>query len=331
MAHKNELREIPRLLQQFIHDDLPLIENNVRQWRLGEGPIFVVGEAHSRAPAMMASYAFEVLLNRPVSARSAPILAEYTLRSIEPRSPLVAISRLGEDAEILHIARLATARGSAVWAVTAADQSSLAQMARAVIPVFHAEGCSSDAAWTIGAEVGAIALPMVAARVLRKLSPSEEKTFDEFVRLPRLIENTILGIQDAAGAFTQELRRFQTLFVSGGGFYHPIARHAATECRALGIRAQGVETTHFSASRPQETPSSSSVLFLSGSGCRLKKHVHAAARQARSAGMEIFAITDANDRDLVAQARSAMLLPQLQEPAGAVLALSVLQWMFALG
>jgi fructoselysine-6-P-deglycase FrlB-like protein len=330
MSLKSHVLQIPRLLQQFVETDLGQVEKLVRQWRLGEGPIFVVGEAPSDGVVVMAGYAFESLLGRAVSATPAAAFAEYTVHSMEPRSIVLAVSRLGENEEMIQAANLAKSRGTALWAITAAEQSRLAKMARAVVPVFRGEGCVNDAAWAVGAQAAVLAMAMVAARVLRRPLPEEKNLGEEFNRLPRLIEDTLPRVQDAARSLAGELTRLRKLVIAGGGFYHPVATQAAAGLRAQKIEAEGCEITGLLPSRRGDEQPPSGAVLVSGSRCRLKIHAQEAARQARLAGGEVFAITDTNDRELADRSKLAILLPMLTEPAGAILALSVLEWVRAL-
>ncbi len=329
MNIKNDVLEIPRSLQRFVETDLAQIEKQVRQWRLGEGPIFVVGEVSCEAAVGTASYAFESLLARPAPARVASTFTEYTLHSLEPRSVVLAVSRSGENEEVLRAANLAKSRGSALWAVTAAEQSRLSKMARAVLPVFQGEAGRSDAAWIVGAQAAVLALAMVAARILRQPSAEERNLEEEFHRLPRLMEDTLLRVQDAARSLAGELTRLRKVVIAGGGFFHPVAAQAAAGLRACNMDAEGCEITDFRPSPQRDGPPASGVLLFSSSRCRLKRQAHEAARLARFAGEEVFAVTDTNDRDLAARSKLAILLPTLEEATGAVLAASVSRWVLA--
>jgi DNA-binding MurR/RpiR family transcriptional regulator len=330
MSLRNDVFEIPRLLQRFLDAGLKQAENVIRERRLGEGPIFVVREDAFEGAAAIATYAFESLLGRPALVRAASAFGEYTIRCVVPTSAVLAVSRLGQSDEVLRAATLARARGAALWAVTAADESPLAKLAHAVIPVFLDEECSNNPAWVVGASAAMIALPMVASRILRRLTPEEKKLQEEFFRLPRLMEDMLTRVQGAARSLGGELASLPELVVSGAGFYHSVALQAAKELRAGGILTEADDLADLLPTRRKEGAHSRGTLLISGSDCLLKRRVHEVARRARLAGEDLFAITDSNDQKLSARSRLALLLPPLQEPSGALLALSAIEEIVAL-
>ena len=72
-------------------------------------------------------------------------------------------------------------------------------------------------------------------------------------------------------------------------------------------------------------------MFVSGSRLRAKRLLHVTADEVEAKGCRVFSMTDSNDRELVDRSEMAVLLPQVSEVGGSVLALALLEFMAVSG
>jgi glucosamine 6-phosphate synthetase-like amidotransferase/phosphosugar isomerase protein len=169
-------------------------------------------------------------------------------------------------------------------------------------------------------------LALVAAQVLKRHHHHLDVLEEEFGQLPGQVERIQTHLQDAVHALAAELKDLSALAVVGGGFYHPVALHAARLLNQNSLlRAEGMEEGAFRAVAPAPGAAAGAVLFLSGTHCRLKKRMHAISGEAQKAGMKTFSVTDGNDRQLQETASLSLLLPELTEMTGATLTLALAQ------
>ena len=79
MNFKHEVLNVPAALPQFLEKDRGALEKLVRETRWGEGPLFVLSDAHLLPAGLAAAYTFESLGGWPVVARSALDFRAYAL------------------------------------------------------------------------------------------------------------------------------------------------------------------------------------------------------------------------------------------------------------
>lgn len=325
MDARKEIRDVPRTLKEALDKGRPEFEAVVRRTRWGEGPLFLIGSGSSYFIALTGASAFEGLLGWPAIARRAEDFAAYSASLIRPRSVVLAISTAGDSPETLAAAREARSRGAALLALTAVATSPLAEMADGVFLVRSGEetGTGLGADFCLQAAMGYIGL--VAARTLMRHHQKLDDLDREFEKLPDHAEGVLTRLSDALRSCAQELKSISNLRLVGGGFYYPAALHAAWDLKRLtSLEAGAYDVAEFHAEATM-LGAPNPVLFLSGSLCRLKKIIHHSAQKANAAGGKVYAITDANDRELAEAASLAVLLPALSEMTGSMLGLLFLQ------
>lgn len=327
MDLRQEILDIPRALGETLEKGRREYDALVRQTRWGDGPVFMVGSGGSLVAGLTGAYAFESLLGWPVVVREAALFEAYSASVLRPRSVLVALSESGESAETLAVARMARSHGAKVLAFTTQAQSALAKMADGVFLVRAGEEAGAGARTAVCQQAALSYVALVAARALKRHQPQTDALEAEFEKLPESVEWALTQFGDAVRSFASELQARQSLHVVGGGFYHPAALHWAGLLRKLtGIDARGHEAQEFAHGLLEKLGPDTTIVFLSGSRCRLKRQIHLLAESARKARASIFAVTDGNDRELADRSQLAVLLPMLSEMVGASVSLALLDW-----
>lgn len=327
MDIKQEILMTPGALRETLEKGRPEYEAIVRQTRWGDGPIYVLGSGASLLAGLAGAYAFEGLLGWPVVTRSAAGFEAYSASVLKPRSVVLAISPSGESSEILEAARVAKSRGATLLAMTGGPSSALAQMADGVFLVRAGEEQGPAIRSAICQQAAVCYVGLLAAKVLKRHHPQLAILEEEFGKLPERVEWVLAQLKDAARSLARELKSLERLSVAGGGFYHPTALVWALQLRTLaGIHAEGFEATEFRHGPLEMLRRDSTVVFLSGSRCRVKKELHQLVGEVRKAGAKLLALTDSNDRELSDRAALAVLLPLESEMVGSLLALAFLAW-----
>ncbi|HEV2348410.1 MAG TPA: SIS domain-containing protein [Terriglobia bacterium] len=316
----------PRDLRETLEKGRREFEAMVRRVRWGEGPLFVVGTGPSYFAALTGVFAFEGLLGFPVIARRAVDFEAYAASVLRQRSLVLALSNSGETAATLDAARAARARGAVVLAMTQNPASTLAQTADLMVQLRAGETTETFLSTHLCQQAAVGYLALVAAQVLKRHHHHLDVLEDEFAQLPAQVERIQTHMQDAVHALAAELKDLTALSVVGGGFYHPIALQAARLLYGNSrLRAEGVEEGAFRTEAPAPGAAAPAVLFLSGAHCRVKKRMHATSAEAQKAGMKIYSVTDANDRELQETSNLSLLLPELTEMVGSTLTLALVQ------
>jgi glucosamine--fructose-6-phosphate aminotransferase (isomerizing) len=325
MDLKAEILDIPHALRETLERGRTEYDALVRQTRWGDGPIYVVGSGSSLVVGLSAAYAFESLLGWPAVVREAAAFQAYSVSVLRPRSVLLAISPSGEDSETLEVARVARSRGATVLVLANNAQSALAKSADGVFLVRAGEEHGAGAKAAVCQQAAASYLGLVAARVLKRPHPQLDSLEADFEKLPAHVEWAFAQLTDAVRSFASELQGLRSLCAVGGGFYHPAALQWASLLKKLtAIDACGFEAVEFMHGRLDSLERGATVIFLSGSRCRAKKHVHRLAERVEKARARVLSITDGNDRELADRSTLALFLPVLSEMVGSTLALALL-------
>jgi fructoselysine-6-P-deglycase FrlB-like protein len=324
MDLRQEILDTPRALGETLEKGRPEFEALVRQTRWGDGPLYLTGSGSSYLTALEGVYAFEMLVGWPVVARPAQNFAAYGLPLFQPRSVLIAISRSGETEATLAVARAARAQGAHVLALTHQPSSALAGISEGTFLARSPEGAESGLQRTLVEQATVTYIALLAARVLKRHHPQLDALEAEFTKLPEQLEWMFTQLSDAAAALADALRPMPALWVVGGGFYHPTALQAARALSELArLPAQGCSVEEFLDHPAPPAGVETAALMVSGSRCRARRAVHQAAE--RAGRSRVFALTDANDRELADASALAAFLPPMSEAAGATTALAFLQ------
>lgn len=326
MNIKKEILEIPHALQKMSEEGRPQYDTLVRRVNWTERPVFMIGDGSSYMAALSGAWAFESLLGVPVVVRRSADFSAYTVRALTIRSLVIAVSNSNESEETLKAAKKAKNSGAVVWAIGSNPASELAKRSDAVVNCYAEESTVGGTLSVFCEHAVMLFLAMSAAHILRRPDLHEDEQEEELAKLPKHVEWMLNQISDAARALATEIASRPKMFVVGGGPFHSIALQAAYQLGDLaGVNAQGCELLQFNQGLRQIPQPDEGILYLSSSRCGLKSEVHQSVREIRQkAGQDIFAITDANDRQLSERATMTILLPVLTEPVGALLALAFL-------
>jgi len=322
MQAQSELISLPQTLTEMFTRARPDYERAVRGIRWGEAPVYLLGSASTLPAALAAGYAVEDLLGYPAVVREASSFLSYTLGTVRRGSVMVAVSNGAAAApRLVEAVQAARKQGAQVLAVTA-ESSPLALAADHVFVLPEvagnparglAEACLEHAA------VGYLAL--IAARLFKRPRASVDRLEDDWHDLPAHLEWIVSQLAAAVRSFAAELRSPGRVFLVGEGFYHPSALRAADLTprpdQVLGIDLAGLRL---------RLVSDAAVVFLSSSRSRTRKESADRAIELNARGAASLAVTDSNDHELLRASRLALLLPDLAELPGSVLALAVAGW-----
>jgi glucosamine--fructose-6-phosphate aminotransferase (isomerizing) len=323
---RQQILNLPNDLREMLEKGWSEWGEVVRGTRWGEVPIYLVAAGPSYAVGLAGAYAFESLLGWPTVVRTAEELRAYTQSALRPRSILIVLSWEG-SAKLLEVVRAAKARAAIVLALTCDAQSPLAKAADGVLLV-HGEQRSED---DISANVCQLAavhgIALVAVKTLKRPSPQIQTLEREFPSLPAHVEWVLTQLTDAVQSLAAELSGPRTLSVVAGGCYYPAALLAASVLRRLGkLRVQVLTCDELEACRTETLDPAESLLVLSGSRCRVKKPLHALIGRLSGAGVKVLAVTDHNEPEVTRRAALTVLLPNLSEPVGSIVAVTLLDW-----
>ena len=324
---RKELLEIPDALRQLSEEGLPLYDALIRRINWGERPVYLLGDGAAYPAALSGAWAFESFLGMPVIVERPGVFSAYTSRTLARRSLVIVVAGPEATEEALAAAQKARSRGAIVWAMTPDLAGELAGLAHATLNDYSGDSAADGPRAICCRHAALVFLAMAAARVIKSPARIPESREEELEKLPHHVEWVLNQISDAARALAKEIANLPELAVAGGGAFYPVALQGA--CRLHqpgGLRVRGFEALEFQQSRRQALQPGAGVLYLSSSRCGLKAQVHQSAGELRREGQQkLFAVTDANDRQLSERADMAVLLPILTEPVAALLTIVFLE------
>jgi D-arabinose 5-phosphate isomerase GutQ len=305
-------------------------EKLVRQTQWTKGPLVVLGSGASRLAGLAAARAFEWLLGWQVAVREPVEFVKYVLPALRPRSVVIAVSPSGEDEDLVDAVRRVRQRGATALAVTANTESSAARTAHAVFVLPYAEAMPPAPRTCFIEHATLLYIAVIAAAIFNPQHPLAGNWQEEFESLPGRLEWMRAHLSDAVVSARKAVEQAQRTIVAAGGLYHP----AALQAERLSWRNPGRCTLVFEPyplldGAPGGLNEADLALILSGSNCRIKQGVHAAAERLEQRKVRIFSVTDSNDRKLVESSQVAILLPVLSEVAGSLLEVAFVQWVFS--
>ncbi|HEY6290977.1 MAG TPA: SIS domain-containing protein [Terriglobia bacterium] len=327
MQVQSELMSLPQTLGEMFTRARPDYERAVRGIRWGEVPVYVLGSAGTLPAGLVAGYAVEGLLGYPVVVREVSSFLSYALGTVRSGSLVVAISS-GTSAEpdvleVVEAVQAARKLGAQVLAVTY-ESSPLCRAADRLFALPDVAGAPATGLAEACLEHAAVAyLTLIAARLFKRPNASLDRLEKDWRELPRHLDWIVSQLPAAVRSFAAELRSSRRIYFAGGGLYHPAALRAANlaprEDCVLGIDLAGLRSD-------RALTSDAAVVFLSGSRGRMRKEAADLATALKARGTACVAVTDSNDHDLIRAARLALLLPDLAELPGSILALAVGGW-----
>jgi fructoselysine-6-P-deglycase FrlB-like protein len=323
---RQQLANLPHALQETLDKRWAEWGEVVRRTRWGEVPIHLVGSGASFSVGLAGAYAFESLLGWSAVVRTPEEFQAYSQSALRPRSILVVISWQG-SVEWLELVRAAKARGAIVLAFTGDAQSPLAKAVDGVFLAGSGEDHRDDFTAAVCQLTAIHCLAVVAAQVLRRPSAEIGTLESELRALPGHINWVLTQLPDAVRSLAGELSSLGTISVLAGGVYYPAALLAASALRSLGRLRVEVFTPNELETGPAEVLEREGVvLVLSGSRCRVKKPLHDLIERSERAGVKILAVTDHNEPEVARRATLAILLPNLSEYVGSIVALTFVDW-----
>jgi glucosamine--fructose-6-phosphate aminotransferase (isomerizing) len=323
---RQQFVNLPRMLRETLEEGWLEWGEVIRRTRWGEVPIHIVGSRASFSVGLAGAYAFESLLGWPAVVRTPEEFQAYSQSALRPRSILIVISWEG-SAELLELVRAAKARGAPVLALTHDAQSPLAKAVDGVFLARGGEERRDDFTASVCQLTAVHCLALVAARILRRPSAQIEVLEGELRALPEHIEWVLTQLPDAVRSLANELSSLRALAVVAGGLYYPAALLAANALRSLGrLRVQVFTCDEIEALSTEALEPGEVLLALSGSRCRVKKPLHGLIERLHRGGVKVLAVTDHNEPQIARRAALAVLLPNLNEIAGAIVALTFLDW-----
>jgi len=323
---RQQFVNLPDALRETLEKSRPEWEEVVRRTRWGEVPIHLVGSGAAFSVGLAGACAFESLLGWPAVARTPEEFQAYSQSALRPRSILMVISWDG-SADLLELVRGAKAHGATVLALTRDAQSPLAKAADGVFLVRGGEERRDDFTAGVCQLTAVHCLALVAARILRRPSAQIDTLDGELRALPEHIKWVVTQVPDAVRSLAGELSGRRALSVVAGGLYYPAALLAANALRSLGRLRVQVFTCDEMEALPTEAFEPGEVLLaLSGSHSRVKKPLHGLIERLHRVGVKVLAVTDHNEPEVARHAALAVLLPNLSEFVGSIVALTFLEW-----
>lgn len=327
MGAKQEILAIPQALRAMLDSDRAEYEGLVRRTHWGDGPVYIVGGGSSEPSGLFGAYAFESLLGWSAVVRTPAMFRSYALSVLRPSSVLLLISS-GSDSEesLLEIARAARSRGATILVLTGEPASPVVRLSDGVFPLRTSDQRNRGLASMVCRQAALGLIALTALLIFKRYDKQAESLAKEFEGLPERVEWAFIQLDDALQQLASALMANRELQVVGGGFYHPVALQAAGLLRRMtGLPAAGFEPSEFCENPAETLGGETGAVFLCGTRCRLKDEIHAAARRAGKAGVQIYSITDSNDGALVNRSHVAVLLPVLSEMVGSTLALALFE------
>ena len=327
MQAQSELISLPQALTEIFTKGRADRERAVRAIRWGDGPIHVLTGSQALPAGLMARYALEDLLQRPVILREASSFLAYSLATLRTGAPVVAVSGENQAPELLE-AVLAVRRGGAQVLAVASPSSAIAQEAHQLFALPEVAG--SPAAGLAGACLEHAAMgffALIAARLLTRPAPALERLEKDWEALPGELDKIVAQFANAIRSLARELGSLSRVFFSGAGLYYASARRAAD---AGGHRrfsgGLALDFARLGSAWLEAFGPDTGALLITGSRSRFRKQAGELVRQLKERGSSVFAITDANDQEVTRQARLTLLMPDLAELPSSLLALALAGW-----
>jgi len=327
MQAQAELLSLPQALAgMFTHGCADYVRA-VRGIRWGDGPIHVLTDPRSHSAGLLARYAIEDLLHRPVILREATSFLAYSLATLRTGSPVIAVSGEIESADLLQAIQAVRSNGAQVLAVAPAA-SPLVKAVHHLFPLPEVAGASATGLARACLEHAAMGyLAIIAARQFTRPTPVLQRLEKDWAELPSDLDKIASQFANAVRSLSQQLAALRKAFLAGAGFQYAAALRAAA---AGGHRGPdpplAVDFARLNSGWLEALGSETGALFLTGSRSRSREAATALAREIKQRGAPIFAVTDAQDHELSRHARIILLLPDRAELPASVLALALAGW-----
>jgi DNA-binding MurR/RpiR family transcriptional regulator len=330
-----ELITLPQALTEMMVKARAAYERAVRSVRWGELPIWAIGSARTLPAAGTLRHAFEDLLSWPTIVREASCFLEDSIGMMRPGSVVVVFADAsGPPAEAAQAARKRGAQVLVVRAGIAPPEDSEAGSTAAqespldlALPIVGAAP-GGDLGAACLQHAAAAQLALVCARQLTRPEARLERWEADWRDLPSQLDRIVGLLGDGVASLSRELEPLSPILVVGGGYYSAAARRVSALARQQVRRpVVGLDLASVDGGWLQVLNPKSGLLLLSGSTGRAAKAAIEFAGQVKERGCPLFVLTGSNHHDLIRQARLSLMLPEVGELPGSILALAVSGWM----
>jgi len=331
-----ELINLPHALTEIVVRQRPGYERVVRAIRWGEVPVWAAASAPSLPAAEMLGRAFEDLLSWPLMVREASAFAEDAAGMLRPGSVVVIFADGTKPPQ--EAARAAHRRGAQVLMVTggtgavpAADAvttPTIAESGLALALPWSGAAAEGDLGAACLQQAAATQLALIGARQLTRPAERLDRLERDWRDLPSHLDRLAGQLAEGVAALARELAPRAPILLAGLGHHAPAARRAAALARqrwrrpVIGVDGAALESGWLPALGEE-----SAVLLVSPSSGRPAKAAVELAGLIKERGSRLFVITGSNHYDLIRQARLSLILPELSDLAGSLLALAVAGWL----
>lgn len=306
--------------------------NNYRQtvremnWRAGLVTFVADGAALHAARA--AALSAEWLLGWPATARRAADFLNYSSAAVQPHSTIVVISSCDGDADLAEAARQARRRGASVLGLVLDPAGEVSRAAQACVGLSAPASALSPFTRPIMEQVALFELVLAAAQILAPRNVLVGPLESELDQLAAGSSQFQIALTEAVRVIATAIASASYLTVAGTGFFDPPAQRAAILARSLSVFSlEACDPETAALPRSHAEAGERAVLLLSAAQSRGKHRIHGLAQQLHHAGARTFALTTANDRDLIHQCELAALLPEVSEIPASLLSLIFLEWL----
>ena len=331
-----ELINLPHALTEIVVRQRAEYERVVRAIRWGEVPVWATSSSPSLPAVEMLGGAFEDLLSWPLMVREASAFVENAAGMLRAGSVVVVFADGARPPQ--EAARAARRRGAQVLAVTggtgaapAADAvTTPATLESDLALALPSSGAAAEGG--LGAaclqQAAATQLALICARQLTRPQARLDRLERDWRDLPSHLDRIAGQLADGVAALARELAPRAPILLVGVGHHAPAARRAAALARQRSRRPViGLDGAALESGWLQTLGEESAVVLLSPSSGWPAKASAELAPLIKERGSRLFVITGSNHYDLIRQARLSLILPELSDLAGSLLALAVAGWL----
>jgi glucosamine--fructose-6-phosphate aminotransferase (isomerizing) len=274
---------------------------------------------------MVGKYIYEQLAGIPTEV---DLASEFRYRSpiLGPECLVIPVSQSGETADTLAALRQARDGGSRVVSICNVRESTIARESDDVLYTQAGPeiGVASTKAFTtqiVGHYLMALRLGISRGRISRD---EARRLVQELMRLPRLVERTLL-LDEAVRAVAQKYHRASNFLFLGRGIMYPIALEGALKLKEISyIHAEGYAAGEMKHGPIALIDERMPVLVIATRGPLYDKVV-SNLEQVRSRDGQVIAIASEGDGEIAEKANEVIAIPELGPHLSAVLATVPLQ------
>jgi len=274
---------------------------------------------------MVGKYIYEQIAGIPTEV---DLASEFRYRSpiLGPECLVIPVSQSGETADTLAALRQAKEGGSRVISICNVREATIARESDDVLYT-HAGpeiGVASTKAFTtqiVGHYLMALRLGISRGRVA---SDEAHRLVQELMRLPRLVERTLL-LDDPVRAVAQKYQHATNFLFLGRGIMYPIALEGALKLKEISyIHAEGYAAGEMKHGPIALIDERMPVVVIAPRGPLYDKVV-SNLEQVRSRDGQVIAIASEGDGEIAEKANEVIAIPDLGPHLSAVLATVPLQ------